>query len=98
VGRSQIVGNTGNTAEVSPNGSLNVQSSAQKAVDVIPSDATVLAVTKGLYMGATGDVAVTMVDGSQVIFKNLSGGIVHPLSVTKVKATGTTATNIIAVY
>lgn len=96
--RAQITGKTGVTAEVSANGSLNVQSSGLSAVAVTPNDSTVISATKGLYLGATGDAVVIMADGNDATFKNLSGGIVHPLSVTKVKATGTTATNIIAVY
>ena len=95
--RSQIVGKAGNTAEVTPDGSLNVQSSAQKAVAVTPSDSTVLAVTKGLYIGGTGNLVVTMADGVDATFTGISAGIVHPLSVTKVKA-ATTATSIVAVY
>jgi hypothetical protein len=74
------------------------ENSGIKAVAITPSDSTTFAMGKGLYLGATGDASVTMADGSQVIFKNLSGGVVHPLSVTKVNATATTATNIIVIY
>lgn len=77
-----------------------VEASAQKAVTITPNDTTSLTggATKGLYLGASGNVAVTMADGSNVTFTALASGVVHPISVTKVKATGTTATNIIAVY
>lgn len=73
-------------------------SNATQATAVTPSDTTVLTATKGLYVGASGDVVVTMFNGVDATFKGLAAGIIHPISVTKVKATGTTATNILAVY
>ncbi|QOT13723.1 hypothetical protein JNUCC32_31035 (plasmid) [Paenibacillus sp. JNUCC32] len=54
--------------------------------------------TKGLYVGGSGDVVVVMAGGSEVKFTGLAAGIVHPLSVVRVKATGTTAVGIVAVY
>jgi hypothetical protein len=75
-----------------------VVSSAQQATAVTPSDTTVLTKTKGLYIGVTGDVVVTMANGSDATFKSLAAGVIHPISVSKVKVAGTTATNILAVY
>ncbi|MDF2902421.1 MAG: hypothetical protein K0S25_59 [Bacillus sp. (in: firmicutes)] len=77
---------------------LQVQSNATQAVAVVPNDATILTATKGLYIGISGDVVVTMANGQDATFKSLAVGMIHPISVTKVKATGTTATNILAVY
>lgn len=68
------------------------------ATAITPSDSTILKQSRGLYIGGAGNVAVTMADGTTVNFNALSVGVVHPLSVTQVKATGTTATNIIALY
>jgi len=73
-------------------------SKAVGSIVVTPSDSTVLETTSGLYLGTSGDVAVTMKDGTNVIFKSLAAGVVHPICVTKVKPSGTTATNILAVY
>lgn len=85
------------------NGSNSVQikgSSATKVVAVAPSDSTNLTngATKGLYIGGAGNVSVTMADGNDVTFTALASGVIHPISVLKVKATGTTATSILAVY
>lgn len=98
--RAQIVGKSGNTAEVSTNGGVNVQSNAQGAVVVTPNDSADLTTvpTKGIYVGVTGDLKVTLNDGSTVTFTSLSSGVIHPLSVKRVWATGTTATSILAVY
>ena len=71
---------------------------AEKAVTVTPSDSSQLETTAGVYLGTSGDLAVTMKNGSQVVFKSLAAGMIHPLSVTKVRATGTTATDIVVVY
>lgn len=66
-------------------------------VAVTPSDADELAqVASALYIGGTGDVAVVMVDGTSITLKSVPTGDVLPLRVRQVKATGTTATNIVA--
>ncbi len=69
---------------------------AGKAAAVTPSDATVLEPTRGLYCGVSGDVKVTMLDGTAVTFVGLAAGVVHPLVVTMVWSTGTDATSIVA--
>lgn len=63
---------------------------------VTPNDGADLAkVTEGLFIGAAGNVAVVMQDGSSVTFTGLAAGVVHRLSVKRVLATGTTATGIV---
>jgi hypothetical protein len=70
---------------------------ATGAVAVTPSDTTVIATTRALWVGATGNVTVTMSDGKNATFSNVPVGIL-PVQVTKVLATATTATNITAMY
>lgn len=54
---------------------------------------------RGLYVGTTGDVAVVMsVGGAPVTFIGVQGGTVLPIRVRRVNTSGTTATNIIALY
>lgn len=67
------------------------------AAVVEPSDATVLDTTRGLYIGAAGNLAVEMIDGDLVTFVSMSVGFA-PLQVKRVLATGTTATSILALY
>lgn len=68
------------------------------AVAVTPSDTADLAlVSRMLYIGGVGDVAVKMLDGSNCTFKAVPGGSMLPLRVLRVLATGTTATNIVSV-
>lgn len=72
----------------------------QGAVAVTTSDSVDLTngATFGLDVGVSGDVVAIMSNGNTFTFTGLAAGVVHPLSVTRVKATGTTATNINAVY
>ncbi|MFC0235494.1 spike base protein, RCAP_Rcc01079 family [Fictibacillus phosphorivorans] len=78
-------------------GEVNIKT---KAIAVTPNDATALTggSTKGLYIGGAGNVAVTTAEGNNLTFNGLQVGVIHNLSVTHVKLTGTTATNIIALY
>ena len=79
--------------------------SAHDALIVVPSNSTVLQVTRGLYVGATGNIAVRMVDenpayggaGNTVTFSNVPVGIL-PVQVDQVLSTGTTASSILALY
>jgi hypothetical protein len=49
---------------------------------------------RGLYVGGTGNIKVTMLDGTDVTFQSVPVGIL-PIVVLRVWSTGTTATNII---
>lgn len=71
---------------------------AAAAVAVTPSDTTIIAATRALYVGVAGNVTVTMMDGADVTFTGMLAGVIYPLRVTKVLSTGTNATNIVALY
>jgi hypothetical protein len=69
-------------------------------VAVTPSDTVDLAggATRGIYLGATGNVSLDNGTDSAVIFVALAAGVIHPIRATRVRATGTTATSILAIY
>ena len=70
---------------------------AQEAYDVTPNNGADLAQwPAALYVGATGDVKVDMANGGTVTFVNVPDGTFLPILVKRVYATGTDATNIIA--
>lgn len=72
---------------------------ATRAVSVSPSDSTMLeAGIRALYIGGDGNVNVTMSNGGDALFVGLLAGMILPVQVTKVLATSTTATNILALY
>lgn len=70
---------------------------AHGAVAVTPTDGLLLPVTRGIYVGVTGHVAVQMADGQTVTFNALPVGF-HPIQAQIILSTGTTATNILALY
>ena len=74
-------------------------SGAHDAFDVTPDDAADLTIeTRGVYIAASGDLHVLMAGGGEITFTGLAAGVVHPLRVRRVYATGTTATGIVGVY
>lgn len=75
----------------------NATVSAHGAVAVTPSDSTELPVTRALFVGTTGDVAVVMADGQTVTFVNIANATVLPVQVQKVLV-ATSASNILALY
>ena len=74
-------------------------SSAAGGVAVTPSDSVNLArVTRGVYIGGAGNVSALMADGSSVAFAGAQAGTILPIRAQRINATGTTATNILALY
>lgn len=54
--------------------------------------------TRGLYIGGAGNVAVITRAGQTVTLSAMAVGVVHPIQVSHVKSTNTTATNIVALF
>lgn len=75
----------------------NATVAAHGAVAVTPSDATELPVTRGLFVGTAGDLAVIMADGQTVTFLNIANATLLPIQVQKVLV-ATSASNILALY
>lgn len=73
---------------------------ARNAETVTPSDTLDLPdVTRGLYVGGSGDVKVNMADtGAAVVFVLVPAGTLLPVRVSRVLATGTTATDMVALW
>ena len=79
-------------------GSMTKGDPASSAVAVTPSDTVDLAsVSRALWIGAGGNVEVIMKDGQDVTFVGVPIGWM-PLRVSRVKAAGTTAGSIVAVW
>jgi hypothetical protein len=74
---------------------MNVGTARQMAA-VTPSDSTVLS-CRSLYVGGAGSVAVMgLGDSVATTFVGVPAGTILPVAVKRVMATGTTATNIVA--
>lgn len=69
------------------------------AVPVTPDDDDELEyVTRAIYVGDGGDLAVVLQDSGTVTFANVPTGTTLPIRVKKVLNTGTVATAIIALW
>jgi hypothetical protein len=84
--------------QIATTGSPRASDPAHYAAPVTPSDTTdLLAASTALFVGGAGNLRVTMLGGGIVTFTGLPVGW-HPIRVTRVWATNTTATNIVAVW
>lgn len=92
---------SGNRQDVTVATPLPVTSGpSRNAAAVTPADGANLAnPAMALYVGGAGNVKVDTVGGQTgVTFTGVTAGSVLPIQVTKVYATGTTATTIVALY
>lgn len=67
------------------------------AAAVTPNDSADLQMGQclGLYIGVSGDVALDTPSSTNVLFKAVPVGVLN-VAATRVRATGTTATNLVA--
>lgn len=76
---------------------IGLTAPAVRADVVTPDDITDLSVaSRAVYVGDTGDLTVETVNGDVVTFVNIQGGGIYPLRVRRILATGTTASNLLA--
>jgi len=74
--------------------------SARAHAEVTPSDAEDLekAPCRALYIGVGGDVEVHDSEGNAATYVGVLTGSILPVQAKRVLSTGTTATNIVALY
>jgi len=76
-----------------------IEAPARGGFEVAASDEAELAQpTRAIYVGASGDLAVTMADGTELTLAGVPGGSLLPLRLVRVKATGTTAGQLVGLY
>jgi hypothetical protein len=77
-----------------------VSAPATRAVAVVPHDSQALAdIPKALFVGSGGAIVARGVGGGgDVTFRGLAAGSVLPFRASHVRATGTTAGDIVALY
>lgn len=71
---------------------------AFKLTAVTPSNSTELTGVRALWIGGAGDVAVIAVNDTVAVTFTVPSGTMLPIFAKKVMATGTSATNIVALY
>ena len=71
----------------------------ESGFEITPSNTEDLErVTRGIYVGVSGDLKVDLASGDTITFVGINGGQIHPIRVRRVYATGTDATDLIGVY
>ena len=64
--------------------------------EVTPDDAVDLPeVTRAVFLGQGGDLAVQFPSGNEVVFRNIKSGVLYPLRLSRILATGTTASDLL---
>ena len=72
---------------------------AQYATSVTPSDSGSIVHCRGLWIGGAGDITVNFrKGGTNITLVAVSAGSLLPIDVSRVYSTGTTATDIVALY
>lgn len=67
--------------------------------EITPHDTNLLSnVTRGIYVGTGGDVAVVSIRGTTAVFANVPDGSVLEIRARQILATGTTATDLVALW
>lgn len=76
-----------------------LNSPAGNASQITPNDTSdIEVISRGLYVGGAGDLRVTMLGGQTVTFEGLTAGTSLAIRVSRVHATSTTATSIVALW
>lgn len=77
-----------------------VSAPARRALTVTPHDSNALTdIPKALYVGTGGNITMRGVDGTaDQLWKNVPAGALIPFRAQYVRATGTTAADIVALY
>lgn len=78
----------------------SVSAPARRAAAIVPSDSEPLAeVPKALFVGTGGNIAMRGAgDGADQLWKNVADGTLLPFRAEYVRATGTTAADLLALY
>ena len=79
------------------NQSDSTNSPARDCFALVPSDSNVISpIPKGVYVGSGGDVTLRAVDSqADVTYRNLADGSYLSVRVLYIRATGTTASNMV---
>lgn len=73
----------------------SLESPATGAFQITPDDNNDLQeITRALYVGTSGDISITMMDGQEVLFSTVPAGMILPIRAVRIKSTNTTATNL----
>ena len=69
-----------------------------ETVDVSGADQAFNRLTRGIWVGSTGNIAVVMASGRATTFTNVPDGSLLPIAASSVLQTGTTAGDVVALF
>jgi len=69
-----------------------------RVAEVSPSDTANLGNVRAIYIGGSGNVKIDADGGGTVTFVAAPAGMIIPVRAVRVYSTGTTATDIVAIY
>lgn len=76
--------------------SAGINESAVDGFAITPDDGVELdEITRAIYVGTTGDVAIVLASNTELLFKNVGSGTMLPIRARFIKATGTSATDLL---
>lgn len=76
-----------------------ISSPVYNAAAVTPHDTNELSfLTRGIYVGVSGNVALVTASGDAITLVGLAAGVIHPIRAKIIKITDTTATSIVALW
>lgn len=79
--------------------SPSLSSPAINGQTIAPSNSNLLTnVTRAIYVGSVGDVAIEFVSGAQVTLQAVPSGTILPVRAQKVLSSNTTATGLIGLW
>ncbi|MGB7243560.1 MAG: hypothetical protein WBC93_15930 [Sulfitobacter sp.] len=79
--------------------STGITGPARGGAAVTPNDSADLPTSaRGIYVGGAGNVALVTTDGDTLTFAGAAAGATLPICTARVLATGTTATNLLALW
>lgn len=76
-----------------------LDSPCKSAFAITPHDTNFFTnATRYVYVGSAGALAATMLDGTEVVFGAVAAGVILPIRCTRIKSTGTVASNLVGLY
>ena len=79
-----------------PKANADATAPAYNIAAITPSNTTVFDQTRGLYIGAGGNMKVRSLLGQDITFTNVQAGSILPIQVDMVYSTDTTASGVIS--
>lgn len=81
------------------NAGNSINAPAGRYAAVAPSDSADLAfVSRAIYVGGDGNIAAVSPEGQTVTFVGVPAGTILPIRCARINSTGTTATNLVAMW